>query len=66
MVAMKKMPVDFEDEGLEFRGDARALCGKHSKSYNSIDDFPSDYEMVMITAENMKVHVEKHLRNFVF
>ena len=61
-----KVHADFEDEGLEFRGDARALCGKHRSSYDPVDDFPSDYEMVMITAENMKVHVENHLRDFVF
>lgn len=61
-----KVHANFQDEGLEYRGDARALCGKHGRNRDYVDDFPSDYEMVMIAAENMKVHVRNHLKDFIF
>jgi hypothetical protein len=61
-----RVNASFQDEGLHYHGDHRALCGNHAHHINSIDVFPSDYEMSMVAAENMKAYVRGHLRDFVY
>ncbi len=56
----------FNDDGVEYRGDSRALCGKHSSTNTWVDDFPSDYDLVMIAADQMKNKVYHHLETYVF
>ncbi len=61
-----KVNAVFEERGLDYWGDSRALCGKHSSARSHIEDFPSDYELAMVAAENMKHSFVNHLRTFVF
>ncbi len=61
-----RVTANFEEEGLDFWGDSRALCGKHIRTKRIVEDFPSDYEMTMIAARHIKNSVERHLHTFVF
>jgi len=56
----------FEDRGVDYYGDHRALCGKHSKHRNTVDHFPSDHDLLLIASDQMKNKVYHHLDTYVF
>jgi len=56
----------FDDKGVDYFGDHRALCGNHSHGKNSVDRFPSDHDLLMLAADQMKNKVYHHLDTYVF
>ena len=56
----------FADKGVDYWGDTRALCGRHSRSKNTVDRFPTDHDLLMTAADQMKNKVYHHLDTYVF
>lgn len=57
---------DFGDSTCHFRGDRRALkSGTRNRIGHRLDPFPTDYDMTLYAAEEMKIALKNDLRRYI-